>query len=379
MSARRYLTCTSILLCLTLSILHATPFEPGTDPPYAAAVLVEAESGTVLFSHNPHLQRSPASTQKILLELVVMDMVSQGKYSLDDSVQISARSSRIGGSQVFLKQGEVFTLGELMEAVVIPSANDACVAISEHIGGSVEGFVAMMNTHARELGLTKTRCVNVHGLDDTPLDDRNLTTAYDLSQIARSLISYPQVLAWSSIRYKPFRDGKFMLYTTNKLLGKFRGMDGLKTGYTRRAGSCLVATAERDSMRLISVILGAKREKVRDRETARLLSWGFNNFSRVPVVRAGEMMGKVTLDWGLEPEVKVLIQDTVVAVLSPDQEKQLVRQIDLPIEYPAPIEAGEELGKLTISLGDSLLAEVDIVAAKSVGRMGLWDKLMSYF
>jgi len=333
----------------------------------------------VLFSHNPHLQRSPASTQKLLLELVVMNMVSQGKYSLEDPIQISARSSRIGGSQVFLKQGEVFPLGELMEAVVTPSANDACVAISEHIGGSVEGFVSMMNAHAQELGLQNTRCVNVHGLDDTPLDNPNLTTAYDLSQIARSLISYPQVLEWSSIRYKPFRDGKFMLYTTNKLLGKFPGMDGLKTGYTGRAGSCLVSTAERNGMRLISVILGAKREKLRDRETARLLSWGFNNFSRVPIVRAGEMMGKVVLDWGLEPEVKVVTQDSVVAVLSPDQEKQLARHLDLPVEYPAPIEAGEELGKLKVTLGDSLLAEVDIVAVKSVGRMGLWDKLMSYF
>jgi len=379
MSARQLCVCVTALLCLDLSALQATSFDPGAEPPYAAALLMEASSGAILFSYNPRLQRSPASTQKLLLELVVMDMVRQGRYSLDDSVRVSARASRVGGSQVYLKQGEVFTLAELMEAIIIPSANDACVAVAEHIGGSVEGFVDMMNAYARELGLDDTRCVNVHGLDDTPADDRNLTSAHDLARIARELIAYPRILEWSSIRRKPFRQGDFTLYTTNRLLGKFRGMDGLKTGYTRRAGSCLVATAERDSMRLISVILGAPSEKVRERETARLLSWGFNNYARVPVARAGELLGKVTLNWGLEPEVRALTQDTVIAVLTPDQQKQLIHQLELPEERSAPVAEGEELGVLRISLGDSLLAEVDVVAEKSVGRMGVWDKLMSYF
>lgn len=380
MALRKLLIYVSVLFCIDVPLLRAAaPFNPDTKPPYASAVLLEAESGTLLFEHNSHLQRSPASTQKLLLELVVMEMIAAGKYSLDDSVLVSSRASRIGGSQVFLKQGEVFTLTEMMEAIIIPSANDACVAVAEHIGGSVEGFVDLMNAQASQLGLTDTRCVNVHGLDDTPFADRNLTTAYDLAQIARRLIGHPRILEWSSIRYKPFRQDRFMLYTTNKLLGKFRGLDGLKTGYTKRAGSCLVATARRDSMRLISVILGASGEKGRQRETARLLSWGFNNFSRVPVVRAGEPMGKVALDWGLEPEVGALTQDTVIAILSPEQEKQLVRKLDLPVEHPAPIEAGEGLGTLKISLGDSLLVEVDIVAAKSIGRMGLWEKMMSYF
>ncbi len=358
--------------------VDASTFDVGEKPPYAAAILVEAESGTVLFSYNSHVQRSPASTQKLLLELVTMNMVKAGKFSLQDSVHVSGRASNIGGSQVFLAHGEVFSLEELMEAVAIPSANDACVAIAEHIGGSVEGFVDMMNAQVQELGLQNTRSVNVHGLDDTPMSNRNLTTAYDLAQIARALLHYPVVLTWSSTRYKPFRDGEFMLYTTNKLLGRFQGLDGLKTGYTQRAGSCLVATAVRHEMRLISVILGARSERHRDRETRRLLSWGFNNFSRVPVITAGELMGKVALDWGLEPEVRALTSDTITAVLSPEQERELTRKLDLPAEVPAPIAEGSELGHLTISLGDSVLAEVAIIAAKSVGRMGLWEKLMSY-
>ena len=170
-----------------------------------------------------------------------------------------------------------------------------------------------------------------------------------------------------------------MLYTTNKLLGKYQGLDGLKTGYTQRAGSCLVATALRHDMRLISVILGARSEKIRDRETRRLLSWGFNTFSRVPIVKTGEPMGKVALDWGLEPEVRALTSEALVKILSPEQEKTLGRQLELPSEIPAPVESGTQLGQLIITLGDSLLAEVPIVAEKSIGRMGLWEKLMTYF
>jgi len=370
---------TFIIFFSALSSLYASTFDPGADPPYKAAILLEADTGAILFSYDPHLQHSPASTQKLLLELVVLNAIAQGKYVLDEPVQVSAWASRMGGSQVYLKQGEVFSLAELMEAIAIHSANDACVAVAEHIAGSVEGFVAMMNDQARLLDLHHTKCVNVHGLDDTPRDDRNLTTAYDLAQIARNLLPHPKVLEWSSIRRKPFRQGKFTLEATNKMLGKFTGMDGLKTGYTGRAGYCLVATAKRRDMRLISVILGAAREKARHQETARLLSWGFNNFSKVPLVQAGQAIGKVQLDWGLEPEVQVQIQDTVLAVLSPLQEKQLTREIELPVEYPAPVQAGEGLGKLKISLGDSLLAQVDLVAEKSIGRMGLWEKVMSYF
>ena len=375
-----YIRSLCVAVCLSWVPLQAAVFDLGPNPPYAAALLLEAESGTVLFAHHPDVRRSPASTQKLVLELVVLELVKAGKISLADSVSVSRRAARTGGSQVFLKRGEVFTLGELMEAVAISSANDACVAIAEHISGSTAGFVELMNECAQSLGMHDTRCVNVHGLDNTPVGKGNLSTARDLSKIARALILvHPEALQWSSTRRKPFRNGKFMLRATNRLLGRFQGLDGLKTGYTRRAGSCLVSTATRHNMRLISVILGASSTSVRNRETRRLLSWGFNNFSRVPIVKTGELMGKVVIDWGLEPEVRVLAQDTVMAVLTSEQEKHIVRHLELPEELPAPVAAGDELGKLRVSLGDSLLAVVSIHAEKSIGRMGLWDKLMTYF
>ncbi|MXW81740.1 MAG: D-alanyl-D-alanine carboxypeptidase [Gemmatimonadetes bacterium] len=375
-----YIRSLCVAVCLFCVPLQAVDFDPGSKPPYAAALLLEAESGTVLFAHHPDRQRSPASTQKLVLKLVVLELAKAGKISLEDSVLVSRRAARTGGSQVFLKRGEIFTLRELMEAAAISSANDACVAIAEHVSGSTTGFVRLMNERAQSLGMHKTRVVNVHGLDNTPRNKGNLSTAHDLSKVARELIlGHLEALEWSSTRRKPFRNGKFTLRATNKLLGRFQGLDGLKTGYTRRAGSCLVSTAMRHDMRLISVILGASSVSVRNRETRRLLTWGFENFSRVPIVETGELMGKVALNWGIEPEVRVLAQDTIVAVLTPEQKEQIVRHLELPEEFPAPVAAGTELGKLRVSLGDSLLAVVPIHAEKSIGRMGLWDKLMTYF
>ena len=174
----------------------------------------------------------------------------------------------------------MFTLRELMETIVIASANDACVAVAEHIGGTEQGFVDLMNSKAAVLGLEGTRSVNVHGLDNTPAANGNTTTAADLAVVAREIIAHEKIMEWSKIRQKPFRNGTFLLRATNKLLGKFRGLDGLKTGYTKRAGYCLVASAERRKMRLISVVLGSKSEKARYRQTRRILDWGFNHFSR---------------------------------------------------------------------------------------------------
>jgi D-alanyl-D-alanine carboxypeptidase (penicillin-binding protein 5/6) len=357
---------------------NAAQYDPGDDPPYKAALLIEAETGAILFEYHAYTRRSPASTQKLLLQLVVMDAVAEGRYSFDDSVYTSAWASGMGGSQVFLKQGEVFPLSELMAAIVISSANDACVAVAEHIGGSVDGFVGLMNGKARELGLDSTHVVNVHGLDDTPSGEGNLTTAHDLASMAQALLHHAQILEWSSTRIRPFRDGNFTLYTTNKLLGRFRGLDGLKTGFTQRAGFNLVATAKRQDMRLISVVMGGRTEKHREKQSSQLLSWGFNHFIKAPIAVAGENVGSVTLDWGLVPEVSAVLIDTVVAVLTAEQRRRIKRDIELPELYEAPITQGDSIGTLQFSLDDRVLARVQLVAAETVGRMSMWEKLMSY-
>lgn len=366
-------------LCACASPVVAAQFDPGEEPPYAAALLLEAETGTVLFEHNADTPRSPASTLKLLLQLVVMEAIEQGRYSLDEEVTTSAWASRMGGSQVFLKQGEVFPLSELMAAIAISSANDACVAVAEHIGGSVDGFVGLMNTKAGQLGLTNTRAVNVHGLDDTPRAEGNETTAHDLAVVAQDLIHYPDILDWSSTRIRPFRDGKFTLYTTNKLLGRFRGLDGLKTGHTARAGFNLVATAQRQDMRLVSVVLGSRSDRARDQASRELLSWGFNHFSKTPITLTGDSLGTVVMDWGIDSTVTAVTTDSVIAVLTPEQRRRIEKAVQLPELREAPIAAGDSIGVLQLKLDDRVLASLNLVAATSVERMSLWEKLVSYF
>lgn len=346
----------------------------------AAAILVEAQTGKVLFSYNADLPRQPASTQKLLLELVVMDALAAGEVSLDDTIRVSAEASRINGSQVFLREGEALPLREMMKAAMVASANDACVAIAEHLAGTEANFVARMNAKAQELGLQHTHASNAYGLDTTPEGQGNVTTAFELAQIARTLLrQYPQVLQVSSLRQASFRDGTQTLHSTNKLLDRVEGMDGLKTGFTGRAGFCLVGTAQRQGMRLISVVLGARNPRVREQETVRLLEWGFEHYAKVPLAEAGQSMGLVTLDWGAEPAVNAVLSNPLAVVLRTEQKRQLRSELDLPSKHPAPVRQGQGLGKFKVSLGDSLLAEVDLVAEKSVERVGLWERLMSYF
>lgn len=367
-----------------LSILMIHPYAHGLEfpfeknPPFAAAILVEAHTGKVLFEYNSETVRSPASTQKLLLQLVVMDFITDGRASLSDSIYTSSWASQIGGSQVYLKQGEIFQLEELLEAIAIASANDACVAVAEHIGGTVAGFVNLMNNKSIALRLKKTRCVNVHGLDDTPSSNSNTTTASDLATIAREIVNYQKILDWSSIRYKPFRNEKFMLYTTNNLLGRYPDLDGLKTGYTQRAGFCLVATAKRQNMRLISVVMGARSEKTRDQASKEILSWGFNHFSKMTIVKPNVNMGTVTLKWGVEPEVAAVTTDSIISVLNSEQIRNMRHIVELE-QRDAPIAAKDTLGKLKVFSSDSLLVEVGLLAEKDVPHMSLWEMIMSYF
>lgn len=351
--------------------------ERASGPRYESAIVIEAETGRVLFEDRPHLPRAPASTVKTVLELLVMEMVEQGKIKLTDSITTSAWASRIGGSQVYLKQGEVFPLEDLMKAIAIHSANDACVAIAEHVAGSAEGFVDMMNQRGQELGLHESHFVNVHGLDDDAAAV-NATSAYDLAHIARELVKHPKVLEWSSKVEDTFRDGKFILSNTNHLVGKFPGLDGLKTGYTKRAGFCLVATAKRNDLRLISVVLGAPSNKVRFSESARLLSMAFNQYKKVPVVRQGETLGEVKVTRGKEEKVKLVARTGFSALLRSGQEKTIKRSMTKPDEHPAPIKQGEALGSLKVSLGDSILATVEAVAEREVARMTTWEWIKSW-
>lgn len=255
-----------------------------------AAILLEAETGTVLFEQNADAVRGPASLVKMMLQLLVFEDVAAGKVGWDQEIEASANASTMGGSQVFLKQGEKQTLAALIDAVAIASANDASMAIAEHLAGDEASFVRRMNERAAELGCENTTFVNVHGLD-LRRQGRNVTTARDLGRIAAALVRHDGALEVASTWRKPFRGGEFWLDNTNKLLRKFDGLDGLKTGWTPRAGGCFVGTAERDEVRLVAVVLAAGSGRSRFQVAAKLLDAGFDaELAWVDALERGEVV-----------------------------------------------------------------------------------------
>jgi D-alanyl-D-alanine carboxypeptidase (penicillin-binding protein 5/6) len=246
-----------------------------------AAILVDARSGRVLHEQDADLPRSPASLVKMMVELLILEDVEAGRIALSDTVRASTHASTMGGSQVFLKEGEAQTVRALLQAAAIASANDAAVALAEHVSGTEANFVQRMNRRAQELGCAGTKFVNVHGLDLSG-QGRAVTTARDLTRIARQLVKHPLALELSSTWRAPFRDGEFWLDNTNKLLRKCDGLDGLKTGWTPRAGGCFCATANRDGVRLVSVVLGAPSGLGRFNVTRQLLDDGFSVVAPLP-------------------------------------------------------------------------------------------------
>lgn len=262
--------------------------------PVASALLLEAETGMVLYEQNADEVRSPASLVKMMVQLVVFEDLEAGKVALGDSIVTSANASTMGGSQVYLKHGEVQTLDAMLDAIIISSANDAAMAVAEHLEGTEAAFVARMNAAAKRLGCRDTRFANVHGLDLRGAA-RNHTTARDLGKMASALVRHPKALEISSTWRKPFRGGEFWLNNTNKLLKGFDGLDGLKTGWTPRAGGCFVGTAERDGVRLVAVILKAPPGQGRFEVTGKLLEAGYRSQPRWrEVARPGQL---IQADW----------------------------------------------------------------------------------
>lgn len=348
-------------------------------PPYVSAILEEAKTGRILYQFEPHKPWPPASITKMMVMLLTMQKVKEGVISLDTPITTSAKASKIGGSQVYLKQGEVFPLREMMKAIVIHSANDATEAVAERIGGSAEGFVDMMNQEAKELGMKDTHYTNVHGLPPGPGQSPDVTSAYDIALLARQLVKYPQILKWASIQRTTFRHGTFVLQNTNELIGHFPGADGLKTGYYHAAGFNLAATAERDGLRLISVTLGSPSNKTRFREAARLLDMGFNNYKMLTVMKAGVPVDQtVRVKGGKVDALRPVLAAPARVLIERSEEKNVKANVELKTPVWATVKKGENLGELVVTLGNKTLGKFALVAPQNVAQGSvfkrLWDK-----
>lgn len=268
-----------VLLCLLVATFASAPAGAGTSRvarnPYVGAIVIEAESGAVLLEDGADRKGYPASVVKLMDLLVVLEAIDSGHLQLEERVTVTREAARMGGSQVYLAENEVFTLEDLLYALMVQSANDAAVALAVHIAGSKEAFVELMNERARKLGMTSTRFQSPHGLPPARGQLPDVTTARDIALLARELLRRSDVVKYTSTRERSFRDGKFTLRSHNKLLDSFAGCDGLKTGYTYSAGFSVAATALRDRTRLIAVVLGSESSRTRDRKAVELLAKGF--------------------------------------------------------------------------------------------------------
>lgn len=380
-----------LVLLLTLlpapSLIHAaadadaaSPAEPATlTGDFESAIVVDAETGLVLVANRERERRQPASMLKMLTELIVLEHIAEGDLKLDDEVEVSAQASRMGGSQVYLAHGEVFTVEELLHALAIHSANDAAVALAEHVAGSTIAFVDLMNMRARDLGMLDSEFHSVHGLPPGYGQKPDLTTAQDLSILARELVKYPEALDWASTETMPFRDGEFTLYNPNKLVGKYRGLDGLKTGYTGPAGFCVTATAIQKGKRLISVVMGCSTDRARATETTRLLTYGFNAYEQVEVVpEAGVVLGEpVDLRGGKKKQAVVAYGETLTVSVPRGRQADLVIRAELPEQLEAPLAAYERVGKAVVLLDGVSLGEVPLVVTEEYPKGNWLDRLLN--
>lgn len=337
----------------------------------ASAVLMEAETGRILYEQNADEALPPASVTKVMTLLLVMEALEDGALTLDRTLTASEKAASMGGSQIFLKVGEEMSVEELLKAVVISSANDAAVVLAEAVAGSEEAFVALMNKRASELGMNNSHFENTNGLDDTVT--KHVCSARDIAIMSRSLISYERILEYSSIWMDSVRGGAFGLTNTNRLVRFYKGATGLKTGSTSKAGFCISATARRDGMHLIAVIMGAPTRDIRNAEAVKLLDWGFAQFSLYTY--EARSFGCIAAASGDREAFGC--ETAGISLLVPKSKRSAIKEeLCLPEKVEAPIAVGDKIGGVRITVDGELIGEADIVASEAVGRLSFMQLLL---
>lgn len=355
-------------VCLSVMGFSARAVE--IDAP--SAILIDAATGTVLFEKNADERLEPASVTKVMTLLLVMEALDSGRIGWDDMVTASDAAAGKGGSQIYLESGEQLSMDEMLKSVVVSSANDCATALAEHVAGSESAFVEMMNRRAEELGCTNTHFVNCTGLDDEPDAKEHLTTARDIAIMSRQLLSHEEIRRYTTIWMDTVRDGKFGLSNTNKLVRFYKGTTGLKTGYTSAAGHCLSASAERDGIELIAVVLHCGSSTERFESAKALLDFGFANFALIhPEVQ--EPLAPIPVRLGEAEGVMPQLTQQEPLLIDKGKQASVTSEVTLEEVLDAPVVKGQQLGLLTLRAGDELLAEIPIVASESVGRLSWWQ------
>lgn len=370
MDMRKWLTA---LLTAAMLLAAAPPVRAaGPDIAAPSAILMDAATGTVLYEKNASERLRPASVTKVMTLLLVMEALDTGRIGWDDTVIASEAACAKGGSQVYLEPGEEMSMDEMLKSVVVSSANDCATALAEHVAGSESAFVGMMNQRAQELGLLDTNFVNCTGLDDAPEAAEHLTTAHDIAVISRELLKHDRIRDYTTIWMDTVRGGKFGLSNTNKLVRFYQGTTGLKTGYTSAAGHCLAASAKRDGIELIAVVLHCASSADRFSSAKALLDYGFANYALVST-EMPEPLQPVPVTLGQKAAVQPELQQAAPILIEKGLQAAVTRTVTLAERVEAPVAAGQQLGTLTISANGETLAEIPIIAPEGIERLTWWE------
>ena len=345
-----------ILLCSVTMIKPSALSEKELTAP--SAILIEPTTKKVLFEHNSHEKRPCASVTKVMTLLLIMEAIEEGKITYEEMVTSSQRASSMGGSDIWLEEGEQMSVDDMIKAIVVASANDASVAMAEHICGTEEEFINKMNQRAKELGMNDTTFKNCNGLDE----DGHLTSAYDVAIMSAELIKHEKIFDYTSIWMDSLRNGKTQIVNTNKLLKTYKGITGLKTGTTNEAGCCMSASATRDGLSLIAVVLGCKTGTERFKDCATLLDYGFANYKYQLLSSPDEISKEIEVKGGMKKSIELSFNINGGFVLPKGSDNSLEYKITLPEYLEAPVKKGDKIGKVTYTTGKEELASFDIIA-----------------
>lgn len=338
-----------------------------------SAILVDFNTGKVLYSKNENEPLAMASMTKVMSMLLIMEKIDDGSLKYDDIVEISTEASSMGGSQIFLNPGDKYKVIDLLKGIAMASANDAVVALAEKTYGSKEHFIEAMNKKTESLGLKNTHFVNVHGLDE----EGHYSSAYDMSVMARELLKHEKILDFTRVyeEYLTKPDGsQIWLVNTNKLVRFYDGVDGLKTGFTQKAGYCLTATGKKNNLRLISVVMGEESIEKRSSDTVKLLNYGFNTFKVNLIKNKSEILGKVNVQKGKKENVDVVLVNDLIELLNASDKPSNYKFKILVDKITAPVKKGDVIGKVKVlNDNDILISEVDITVNENVLKANLWD------
>jgi len=361
---------------LLVGMLPGQALAAGPEVPGKSALLMDVATGTVLYEKNAHELLAPASVTKVMTMLLIMEAIDSGKISWADSVTASEAAAAKGGSQVYLKVGETMSVSDMVKSIAVSSANDCACAMAEHIAGSEQAFVAMMNQRAQELGMKDTLFVNCTGLDDGADAQNHKTSAYDIALMSRELLkNHPDITKFTTIWMDTVRNGTFGLSNTNKLVRFYSGATGLKTGFTTGAGYCLSASAQREGMGLVAVVMGAETSQKRNAACKSLLDYGFANFAVIkPELSEPEPVG---VRLGKVDTVETELGEEAALLVDKGQKSGITMDLTVTDSVTAPVVRGQRLGTLTVKAGEQLLSEIPLVAAENVDRLSWGDLFLT--